>query len=75
MHKSKTPSQARMCTPPDDTIAAFDLTTHQVHGDMKKLCVQMDLFMRTSTFPLYDDVRECLLFCRDWFCASKVEGN
>eukprot|EP00752_Nemacystus_decipiens_P009987 g8906.t1 len=27
----------------------------QVHGDMKQLCVQMDLFMRSSTFPLYDD--------------------
>ncbi|CBJ25817.1 conserved unknown protein [Ectocarpus siliculosus] len=27
----------------------------QVHGDMKKLCVQMDAFMRSSPFPLYDD--------------------
>ncbi|CAM9264220.1 unnamed protein product [Pylaiella littoralis] len=27
----------------------------QVHRTMKKLCVQMDAFMRSSTFPLYDD--------------------
>eukprot|EP00903_Cladosiphon_okamuranus_P014193 g13187.t1 len=27
----------------------------QVHGDTKRLCVQMDQFMRSSTFPLYDD--------------------
>ncbi|CAN0028523.1 unnamed protein product [Scytosiphon promiscuus] len=27
----------------------------QVHGDMKNLCAQMDTFMRSSPFPLYDD--------------------
>ncbi|CAM9456228.1 unnamed protein product, partial [Hapterophycus canaliculatus] len=27
----------------------------QVHRDMKKLCAQMDTFMRSSAFPLYDD--------------------
>lgn len=32
------------------------LRVSQVHRTMKKLCVQMDAFMRSSTFPLYDDV-------------------
>jgi len=37
---------------------SFALATPQVHRDMQKLCVQMDSFMRSSKFPIYDDVSE-----------------
>lgn len=41
-----------------ETRPLLAVATPQVHRDMQKLCVQMDAFMRSSKFPIYDDVSE-----------------